>query len=209
MFDVFSSLPGQKWFERPSAEMEQIEVCAESGQRISDVCPKAEKIWIARGGLRSEPCAFHQVVHVTSDKRFRVHASCEQLQNIVSESWFVLPPAQEHYFKSANISYRTLPPFKSGCEDPSAVAAMDIIYPREQSKIFIPKELDGSQGSTVFQVVHRDPNAVVYWHLDGTYLGFTSRSHRLPLAPSEGKHELTLVDEQGEIMARSFQIVSR
>jgi len=85
---------------------------------------------------------------------------------------------------------------------------MEMIYPKVESKIFVPKELDGTKGSTVFQAVHRNPTAVVYWHLDGQYIGSTTRSHKLPLAPEIGQHEITLVDDQGEILERSFQIVS-
>jgi penicillin-binding protein 1C len=209
MFDVFSMLPGQRWFSRPSGEMQEIDICTESGQRMSPMCTNPKKVWIARSGLQSASCVFHKSIHLTADKRFRVHASCEQIGDIVTESWFVLPPAQEHYFKSRNVSYRSLPPYRAGCSNPSGLMAMELVYPRDEAKIFIPRELDGTLGSAVFQAVHRDPHAVVYWHLDGQYLGSTTRTHRLPLAPPEGVHELTLVDEQGEILERSFRIVSR
>jgi penicillin-binding protein 1C len=209
MFDIFSALPGKEWFDSPLAEMTEIEVCSESGQRVSSLCPNPKKLWVAEAGLRSDACAYHKTVHLTANKKFRVHGSCEQIGNLVTESWFVLPPAQEYYFRTVNISHHTLPPFRPGCSDPSDVMAMDIVYPREQSRIFIPRELDGTLGSAVFQAVHRNPGAVVYWHLDGEYLGSTTRTHRLPLAPAEGTHELTLVDEQGEIIERTFQIVAR
>jgi penicillin-binding protein 1C len=187
----------------------EVDVCEESGQRISSHCPNREKMWIAKAGLRTGACTFHREVHLTADRKYRVHASCAPIDDMITESWFVLPPTQEHFYKTHNISYQSLPPYRADCADPSSVASMDLIYPRVESKIFIPRELDGSLGSTVFQAVHRDPSAVVYWHLDGLYLGATTRSHKLPLAPSEGKHELTLVDEQGEILERSFQIVSK
>jgi penicillin-binding protein 1C len=209
MFDVFSMLPGQRWFEMPEPEMVQVDVCAESGQRHSAHCSSTEKIWIAKAGLNSAACAFHRQVHLTADRKYRVHASCASLDNMMTESWFVLPPTQEHFYKTLNISYRSLPPYRSDCADPASVASLDLVYPRDESKIFIPRELDGSLGSTIFQAVHRDPSAIVYWHLDGLYLGATTRSHKLPLAPSEGNHELTLVDEQGEILERSFRIVSK
>jgi penicillin-binding protein 1C len=209
MFDVFSMLPGQKWFDMPAPEMVEVDVCEESGQRISSHCPNREKMWIAKAGLRTGACTFHREVHLTADRKYRVHGSCAPIDDMVTESWFVLPPTQEHFYKTHNISYQSLPPYRADCADPSSVSSMDLIYPRVESKIFIPRELDGSLGSTVFQAVHRDPSVVVYWHLDGLYLGATTGSHKLPLAPSEGKHELTLVDEQGEILERSFQIVSK
>jgi penicillin-binding protein 1C len=84
---------------------------------------------------------------------------------------------------------------------------MDIIYPKLNAQIFIPRELDGQLGSTLFEVTHRNHQATIYWHLDGDYLGATRGTHRLPVAPKSGKHLLTLVDDQGEVFERSFFIV--
>lgn len=208
LFDIFSLLPGQSWFSMPLPEMERISVCAASGQRASGICPETRTIHVARKGLESKACAYHKAIHLTSDRKYRTHGSCESLDAIVTETWFVLPPAQEHYYRPLHLGYKSLPRYRPGCADPSGLAAMDMIYPKTESRIFVPKELDGTTGSTIFQVVHRDPAATVYWHLDGQYIGSTTRSHRLPMAPEEGTHEITLVDESGEILERSFQVVS-
>ena len=86
---------------------------------------------------------------------------------------------------------------------------MDMIYPKSGAKIFIPRNLDGKPGSSVFHLAHRDPNNVVYWHLDGVYIGSTRNSHHLPLAPEEGKHLLIMVDEDGEAIERHFEVISK
>lgn len=209
MFDIFSALPGQGWFDAPLTELKEVPVCTLSGQRASEICPEQKMVMVTTRGLGSKACAYHKRVHLTADRKNRTHGSCESLDAIVTETWFVLPPAQEHYFRTLHLGYKSLPPYRAGCADPSGILAMDMIYPKVESKIFVPKELDGTMGSTVFQVVHRNPMATVYWHLDGEYIGSTTRSHKLPLAPDVGTHEITLVDEQGEILERSFQIVSR
>jgi penicillin-binding protein 1C len=208
MFDIFSMLPGRTWFDPPRGEMTEVSVCTASGQRTSEICPEARQILIATRGLDSKSCSFHQKVHLTADRKYRTHGLCESVDDIVTEPWFVLPPAQEHFYRTLHLGYRSLPPYRADCADPSQIVAMDMIYPRTESRIFVPKELDGSTGRTVFQVVHRDPKATIYWHIDGQYIGSTTRSHKLPLAPEEGNHEITLVDEQGEILERSFQVVS-
>ena len=84
---------------------------------------------------------------------------------------------------------------------------MDLIYPKPNAKIFIPRELDGKLGSAVFELAHRNPSTKVYWHLDGHYIGSTQKSHRLPLKPTLGKHILTLVDENGESMEQVFDVL--
>jgi penicillin-binding protein 1C len=121
-------------------------------------------------------------------------------------SWFVLPPVQEYYYRTKNLSYRTLPPFRRDCANPASLAAMDIIYPKLNAQIFIPRELDGRPGSALFEVAHRNHQTTIYWHLDGDYLGSTRGTHQFPVAPKSGKHLLTLVDDQGEVFERSFFI---
>ena len=84
---------------------------------------------------------------------------------------------------------------------------MDVIYPREDARIVVPLELDGSKGKTVFEVAHRRPNAEVHWHLDEAYVGTTRQNHVLGLQPSPGSHVLTLVDEDGEVLERAFEVI--
>jgi penicillin-binding protein 1C len=86
---------------------------------------------------------------------------------------------------------------------------MDLIYPKQNSRIFIPRELNGNLGSAIFQLAHRNPSATVYWHLDGQFIGSTKKSHNLGLNPTEGNHILTLIDEDGETLDRHFTVISK
>lgn len=209
LFDVFSSLPGNDWFQAPASEMVQVATCAQSGYRASEFCTALDTILIARSGLETLPCPFHKKVFLTTDRKSRVNASCESVSNMKTENWFVLPPVQEFYFKKKNTSYQPLPPLRSDCTNPNSVATLDIIYPKANSKIFIPRELDGSLGNALFVAAHRNSNSTVFWHIDGTYLGLTKKSHRLPVSPASGKHTLLLIDENGESSSRSFEVMSK
>lgn len=209
LFDVFSSLPGNEWFRQPVSEMVQVATCTQSGHRATERCSATDTIWIARPGLETKPCPYHKKIFLTADKKQRVNTSCETVANMVTENWFVLPAVQEYYFKKKNFSYQSLPPLRAGCENPNTVAGLDIIYPKGDSKIFIPRQLDGSLGHALFEATHRNANAILYWHLDNTYLGFTIKNHRLPVTPSHGKHTLLILDENGESVSRTFDVVSR
>ena len=111
---------------------------------------------------------------------FRLNAACASLDEMITTSWFVLPPVQEYYFKSKHVSYNSLPPFKSNCTDPASIASMDIVYPKPNSKIYLPRNLDGTLGNTIFEAAHRSATAIVYWHLDGIFVTTTKKYHRLP-----------------------------
>jgi penicillin-binding protein 1C len=208
MFDIFSQLPGRNWFTRPEFEMERVSVCKRSGQRNTPLCGESDTIWIARTGLESLPCSYHRQIHLSRDRKYRVNGDCEKISSMVSANWFVLPPIQEFYYRSKILSYRSLPPYRAGCQNASSVMPMDIIYPKSGSRIFIPRELDGTQSTVVFELAHRNPKAMVFWHVDGNFVGTTQRNHHLALQPARGKHILTLVDEFGESVEREFEVIS-
>jgi penicillin-binding protein 1C len=86
---------------------------------------------------------------------------------------------------------------------------MELIYPKPDARIFIPRDLDGEPGSTVFELAHRAADATVYWHVDGEFMATTKKVHHLELNPAPGKHILTLVDETGETLQRRFEILSK
>lgn len=209
MFDIFSQLKGSEWFQKPAIEMQQIEVCAQSGYRATEHCETIDKQFIYKAGIETKACPYHQMIHLSKDKKYRVNSLCTSLDQIKHVNWFVLPPLQEHYFKPKNISYKSLPPFRKDCAPSSSIAVMELVYPKLHSRIFIPRDLDGKPGQSIFELAHRNPKIKVYWHLDETYIGYTKGIHSMALNPSEGNHKLTLIDENGELIERNFSVISK
>ncbi len=208
LFNIYSVLKPGKWFNAPYDDMEKIPVCRQSGSRASDICEPVDAMWIQKNGLRTEPCKYHRLIHLDESGNYRVNSSCEDVSKMKHVSWFVLPPAIEWYYKSKNVSYKELPPLREDCET-AELNAMEIIYPKQFSKIYVPVEIDGKMGKTVFQVAHRKASKMIYWHLDGAFIGTTQNNHQLDIAPDEGEHILTLVDEDGESIIQKFEIVSK
>ena len=209
LFDIFSQLPGRRWFSRPSLETVKITVCAVSGYRSTPACSETVSQWVIHSGLESKACPYHQVIHLSPDQRYRVHSDCEPVADMVEVPWFVLPPVQEYYYRSKNLTYRPLPPFRGDCQGTSTGVPMELIYPKANARIYVPRDLNGTLGSTVFHLAHRNPKAIVYWHLDGTFIGSTEGNHHLDLAPPEGPHKLTLVDNNGASLEYTFRILSK
>ena len=73
----------------------------------------------------------------------------------------------------------------------------------------VPIEMDGRLGRVVFEAAHRNPAARVFWHVDDEYYGETRDIHQMALAPSPGRHVLTLVDEAGESVQRTFTVLGQ
>jgi penicillin-binding protein 1C len=209
LFDVFSQLRGGSWFQKPSPELLSLVTCKKSGFRISVHCDEADTLLSTRESVATAACPYHQRIHLSADHKYRLHSQCASLSEMEHGSWFVLPAIQEYYYKTHNLSYRSIPPFRHDCQPASAVAGMDMIYPKPNAKIFIPREMDGKAGNSVFELAHRNPETQVYWHLNGAYVGSTKVNHHLTINPGEGKHVLTVIDEQGEFLERHFEVISK
>ncbi len=205
LFDIFSFLPGQEWFIMPLDEMERTAVCSRSGHKASRFCEQADTLYIPLSGAQTELCPYHRLVHLSEDGRWRVNSSCEDIDRIVTRPWFVLPPAQEYYYRRHNPDYTPLPPFKPGCGS-SQAGQIDIIYPEHGSTLLLPRGFSGERERFVFRAAHALRDAVIYWHLDDAYLGETSGRHEIAVEIEKGVHYLTLVDADGNRRTISFEV---
>jgi penicillin-binding protein 1C len=209
LFSLFNLLPATKWFEEPVREMVEIEICPQSGFRKGVNCPDEKTVFVYRNGLKSGVCPYHQIVHLTKDKKFRVNTDCMPASGMIHEKHFVLPPTIEWYYKQHQADYEPLPPYKEGCADKDAIAAMEFIYPKEKSKLYIPKEMSGEKSEIIFEVAHRDKEAILYWHLDESYLGSTYLFHQKGIVAGKGLHTLSITDNNGISISKQFEILEK
>lgn len=208
LFDIFDPLPTTDWYRQPWDDMHEISICSRSGHRASEICKEVEQQAVPKTSLATLSCPYHQLVHLDASASYRVDASCQHVDEMIHESWFVLPPAMEWYYKSHHPEYRILPEVRSDCAIASEERTpITIIYPKNESRIYVPIELDGTMGKTVFEAAHSDRSASLFWHLDEEYLGSTKNIHQLELRPEEGEHVLTIVDAAGHRLSQEFTIV--
>ena len=112
---------------------------------------------------------------------------------------FVLPPAMEWFYKPHHPEY-------IGAKSKTQESALAFIYPAQGSTLYLPRQLNGEREGVVFRVAHHKSNATLWWHLDQDYVAETKFLHELKLAPSPGKHTLTVVDDEGNTTSVGFTI---
>ena len=208
LFDIIRLLqPSSHWFDRPGEGMTLTEVCSASGYRAGPLCNEKRQEWVPEAGLRSQACPYHLSVALDASEKYRVNAACYSPAETAIRPWFVLPPAMEYYYRMRNPSYRTLPPFLPGCADDMKVPSMEFIYPPHDTRIFIPRSLGGEMMSLLPEIAHRRKNAVIYWHLDDSYIGMTRHIHQTELWAGEGEHIITAVDDEGLTVTRRFYCI--
>jgi len=208
LFEIFGLLPAAGWFEPPVDRMVQTAVCRESGHLAGADCPYADTTYIPVPGHRSPVCPYHQTIHTDLAGNYRVTADCAPPDAIVATPWFILPPAMEFYYKTRHSGYRELPPFAPGCQ-PDEAAVMELIYPKNNAKIYIPLEIDGQRGQVIFSAAHRKRDSRVYWHLDNVFVGETQTFHQLALDIPAGSHRITLVDDDGARISQRFEVLQK
>lgn len=206
MFDIFRMLPAAPPFAEPPTAFSFLPICITTGFRAGPDCAIVDTLMMPPKGNRTILCPYHQRIHLDATGKYRVDAGCYDVALMKHESWFVLPPTMEWYYRLTHHDYQPLPPVMDGCDN-TATNKIELIYPVADARIYIPLEIDGSRGKMICIASHRNPLEKIFWHLDGNFIGETTRFHRMALNPVAGKHTLTLVDASGESKTIDFTIL--
>ena len=209
LFDIFRLLPNTSWFEKPKYNFVYVPVCRQSGYRANIDCADVDTLFMPPNGLKAPLCPYHKIIHLDAAGMYRVTEDCESPSVMQHKSWFILSPAMEYYYKQKNADYKILPVFKPGCEAAETGKAIEIIYPQPDAKIYVPLEVSGQKGNTIFTAAHRRSSAKIFWSLDDNFIGTTQNFHQIALNPAPGKHVITLVDENGISVSRPFEILEK
>jgi penicillin-binding protein 1C len=208
MFGLFNALPPSAWFAQPVHALRAVEVCANDGHLAVEGC-ETERALVPRDSHFELLSPHNPRVSLEASGRFRVDSDCESPGDMRHSSWFVLPPAEEFYFRRGHAEYRPLPPMRTDCLARGTLrGALALLYPDVNGRVLIPAELDGTRGRAVFEAVHRRSEATIYWHLDDRYLGATHTFHQQSLDIDPGPHILTLVDNEGQRVSRRFEVLA-
>jgi penicillin-binding protein 1C len=209
MFALFNGLPNSPWIDRPAQALRQIEVCANDGYLAVEGC-EAVRTWVPRDSHFEALSPHNLRVNLDASGKQRVDSDCESPSGMRQQNWFVLPAAEEFYYRRAHAEYLPLPAMRADCRarTDARKGSLALLYPDANARVIIPRELDGNRGRTVFEAVSRRRDATIYWHLDDRYLGETHTFHQQSLDIDPGEHILTLVDDEGERIARRFQVLA-
>ncbi|MCB9472810.1 MAG: penicillin-binding protein 1C [Candidatus Delongbacteria bacterium] len=215
LFEILAALPAPATrLLSPTDELRPLDVCALSGMRASEVCPEHRSVLATLKARNGPRCTWHHWVWLDPVTGERVTADCALPDARVRVPWFVLPPDVESIYRSRHMEYRLLPAWRTDCrpEDPASVdptGELSLIYPSEGARLLLPRGLDGGLEAFIFEAAHRREQRVLFWHLDGEFLGRTESPHRLSVRAAPGPHRLTIVSDSGERLSRRFTVLAR
>lgn len=207
LFNFMNSLNKHGSFSKPLNFFDEKVVCQASGLLAGLNCLDTSRSYVPRATQNQSVCTYHQKVFLDTTGRNRVSRLCYEGE-MQEHSWFVLPPVQAWYYAKKQPGYRALPQWHSACAQQTA-ALMDVIYPRPRAKIYIPHELNGEIGRVVIEVAHQNREAVLYWHLNGKFLGESKLFHQKALALTAGNYTLLVEDNAGNYVKRRFTVLEK
>ncbi|WP_430814383.1 penicillin-binding protein 1C [Carboxylicivirga sp. RSCT41] len=207
LFELYRQLPSTSWFMKPYDDMEQTAICRQSGYKASQFCNQIDTVYIPNIEHDAPVCPYHQLVHLSADKKYRVNADCYPIDKMQHQSWFVLPPVMAWYYQFRDPLYKPLPAFKNGCFEQQKV--IEIIYPQANALLYVPKEIDGSLGRIICKATHQKASSYLFWHMDNEYLGQTIHHHQMAITPEKGWHTLLITDEDGNSVSCRFKSLGK
>lgn len=212
LFRIFRALEGRApaaplWFEEPFDDMIQTNTCRTSGMLAGPECPQVTE-WLAAKAERGQLCPFHQRIFTTADRKWQIRQNCSEETPSIS-GWFELPARQAYYYSRRYPDYQPPPPFHPDCANAAGIPVdqpMQLIYPYKKGTLSASKNWEGETEPFFFELAHRNSSAKVFWHLNEDFIGQTQEFHTISIDVPEGKHLLTVVDDQGNRLERKFEV---
>ena len=101
LFNIFRLLPTSNWFNPPTTGFTYIPTCKKSGFKVSNDCAEADTILVSEAVKNSSTnCPYCRKIHLDNSGNFRVTENCLPPSQMQHQSWFVLPPTIEYYYKT-------------------------------------------------------------------------------------------------------------
>ncbi|UCG51700.1 MAG: penicillin-binding protein 1C [Candidatus Latescibacterota bacterium] len=200
LFTLFNTLTRHDqpiWFDEPFFDLEEIACCTASGYPVGPYCDETVKTKRPRRSHALGRCPFHQKYLVDKATGKSVCSLCWEG---VETEWvyrFILPPDVKEVLTRSGCHVDTVPEHSAECPDFRDGNRIELVYPVDGVKIFVPRDFDGEHEKIVLSAKHREPSTHLFWFLNGSFVGETVGHHECPIDLDPGSYKLTIEDEDG------------
>ncbi len=211
LFNIFNYLPknvGKSWFEKPESEMQRVDICGETGFLAGPDCPDVKTVEAPAAMKPLRICPFHKAVYVTLDEKHKVCSLCWESGKYKKISLPFYPPDVAQYLRERGQVLAEIPPHLASCPALAENQPVQIVYPGQNARLWIPRDLDGQMQKITLRVAHRQQNQTIFWYLDNHYLGASEKQHVKALTISAGWHTLEVLDDEGNRDRRRFFVAA-
>ena len=206
LFDVAGVLKDSYTYPSSTPSAVEVEVCSVSGYPDTEHCPSTVKVRMPNVELKVGVCPFHKKIFLDSTRQYQVLPDCYPVDQKCYETYFVLPPVMEWFYRRHSARYRPLPALYPSCATAHPDDVMEFVYPKSDARVTIPIGIRGDRQQVVFEIAHRNPKKTIYWTLNDVFLGTTRLNHQMPIDVEKGEYHLRCVDEDGVELNRKIEV---
>lgn len=209
LFDLFRIMPGlsrDPWFAEPVSAFRTISVCEETGYPAGPACEKTVQIRVPRDARFRKTCPWHQHIQVDRNGTHTVCSRCWKPGRHHTISCLVYPPDVVQLLADRGVQLAVMPPHNPSCPAVRQQNLVSIVYPDDDTTITLPRDFGGRKQAITCRAAAAHTGHILFWYLDGSYLGMTRDRHEFMIQPVPGIHRLTVVDRIGNRSTRRFRV---
>ncbi len=209
LFTLFNTLTRRNekmWFEKPVDDLVTVDCCTQSGYPAGPNCTSITKLERPKISWVPGVCPFHQKFVLDKKTNYSVCSLCWQGADTSHVNLFIVPPLVKEIMQLSGKKVDEIPLHSVNCPHVMDENRLEIVYPVNGIKIFVPRDLDGSYEKIVLSAKHQHPSSQLFWFIDGKFLGETINLHQYTIDITPGKHKLTIQDDEGYIKSVDFSV---
>jgi len=192
------------WFEEPEYDLKEVIACKESGYPAGSYCVKTENVQTPFVSHIPGTCPFHRRYLIDIATSSSVCSICWQGMETSWVNRYIVPPSVKEILLKSGHHVDSIPRHAAHCPNFYDKDRLELVYPVNGIKIFIPRDFDGKYEKVVFSAKHQQPATHLFWFLNGSLIGETVENHQFPVELNPGAYKLTVQDEEGFVRSISF-----
>lgn len=195
------------WEFQIGLKIKSTDVCSLTGGFSRGACPHLKKTWFQPGVSPIEECTVHRefMVSTRTGKRVCQFQDAYAIKSEVYEFW---PSDIVQLFAKFGLPYKKAPPFENNCEQQSSslTGAPEIVSPKQDLTYSVRFQAQSGYEKIPFKAKVDQEIKKVFWFANQKPLGESTPDETLLAELSPGFYEITLVDDQGQVATRPFQV---
>lgn len=212
LFDVFNSLPKNPeltWFAVQETDLQNVEICRETGFLASQNCPEPIFASAPRHAKPLKICNFHRKIFISDITGYEVCSRCWTATEYHAQQMLIFPPDVVQYVRGRGQMVGKSPVHNPECSAIAGNSPIEILYPQENARLWVPRDFGSVLQKVTARAAHRDNRHKIFWYLNNRFLGATENRHEKPLECRQGWNELEIIDETGFSELRKFFVTIR
>lgn len=208
LFDLLEAVADRSRLPEPRhrpADLKRVEVCAYSGHLPAPACQQRAWVDAVAGHVPTARCPYHVEIDVDLATGLALNPGCRSGRQWETRNYVVWPASVRRYLAAGHRWLPSPPALAPGCEAGGERRPPAILTPPPGQILVLMPGLDPSQQEVPLQAETAD-GAELAWFVDGEFLGKVSAEERMWWTPSEGHHEILVMDEAGRSARRRLEV---